>query len=145
MTKMYIACNSKCHWPSPSYLILLVQIQSTLNVSKTSKFRTAAMLGNCWQMHNTAYWIFRNVYDSFEWRIYKDNSMNRKMRINFMLPSYSCLHPTKKHLTEVGYILQIYYHTLLSGSTLRGASDFCNLQARMSAMLLSPTVGNNKS
>jgi len=22
--------------------------------------------------------------------------MNRKMRINFMLPSYSCLYPTKK-------------------------------------------------
>jgi len=28
-------------------------------------------------MHNTEYWIFRNVYDSFACRIYKANSTNR--------------------------------------------------------------------
>jgi len=62
-----------------------------------------------------------------------------------MLPSYSSLYPTKKkHLTEVAYFSQISYHTLLPDSTLRGASDVCNLQARMSATLLSQNVGNNK-
>jgi hypothetical protein len=62
-----------------------------------------------------------------------------------MLPSYSCLHPTKEHLTEVAYVSYISYHTLLPDSTLSGASDVCNLQARMSATLLSSTVGHNKS